>query len=138
MLIDFENTGFITVCPHPELIPVEDKKSYIPSSTWGYIRGDISEQTDLMRLLANIESGLTPDQIALLVNADSRLDEVEQDIIDLTAQHNTDITEITTALNTKAEAADYYTKSEIDSKNYLTEHQSLAGYATENWVYGRG
>lgn len=138
MLIDWENTGFITVCPTPEYTPIEDNNTYIPTNIWGYIRGDIGEQSDLMRLLANVESGLTPEQIALLVNADSRLNEVEQDIIDLTAQHNTEITDITTTLSTKADAADYYTKSEIDNKKYLTEHQSLAGYATENWVYGRG
>ena len=136
MLVDW-NEGYISVCPTPDLIPVEDKNTYIPTSTWGYIKGSISEQSDLMRLLANIESGLTHDQIALLTNADIRLNEVEQDIIDLTAQHNTEITDITTALSTKADAADHYTKSEIDSKNYLTEHQSLAGLATENWVYGR-
>lgn len=30
--------------------------------------------------------------------------------------------------------ASYYTKKEIDGKGYLTEHQSLADYATKTWV----
>ena len=137
MLVDW-NEGYISVCPTPEYTPIVDNTLYIPISTWGFIKGDISEQGDLMNLLTTIESGLTPDQIALLVNADERMYELEQDIIDLTAQHNTEITDITTALTTKANTSDVYTKEEIDSKGYLTEHQSLVGYATENWVYTRG
>ena len=33
---------------------------------------------------------------------------------------------------------DYYTKTEIDNKGYLTEHQSLSGLATEAWVGQQG
>ena len=137
MLIDFENTGYISLCPSPDIIPVEDKNTYIPSSTWGYIRGDISEQSDLMDLLANIENGLTADQIGLLVNADSRLNTVEQDIAALEVSHDHDITHINSEISTKANAVDVYTKSEIDSKHYLTEHQDLSDYATMNWVYSK-
>ena len=133
MLVDW-NEGYISVCPTPEYTPIADNTLYIPISTWGFIKGDISEQGDLMNLLTTIESGLTPDQIALLVNADEKVYELGQDIIDLTAKHNTEITDITTALNTKANTTDVYTKEEIDSKGYLTEHQSLVGYATEQWV----
>lgn len=32
------------------------------------------------------------------------------------------------------ELSKYYTKTEIDGKGYLTEHQSLANYATQSWV----
>ena len=138
MLIDWENTGYISVCPAPEYTPIEDNNTYIPTSTWGFIRGDISEQSDLMELLANIEGGLTAEQISLLVNADDRLDSVERDIAALETSHELDITHITTELNNKANADSVYTKEQIDSKGYLTEHQSLAGYATENWVYQRG
>ena len=138
MLVDFENTGYISVCPTPDIIPVEDKHTYIPTSTWGYIRGDIGEQKDLMNLLTTIESGLTAEQIALLVNADERIDEVKADVIELEQKHNTEISDINSMLNSKVNITDVYTKSEIDSKGYLTEHQSLAGYATENWVYQRG
>jgi hypothetical protein len=137
MLVDW-NEGYISVCPTPDLIPVEDKHTYIPTSTWGYIRGDISEQKDLMNLLTTIESGLTAEQIALLVDADERIDEVKADVIELDQKHNTEIGDINSMLNSKVNITDVYTKSEIDSKGYLTEHQSLAGYATENWVYQRG
>ena len=41
---------------------------------------------------------------------------------------------MTTALASKANASDVYTKSEIDNAGYLTSHQSLAGYATEQYV----
>jgi hypothetical protein len=138
MLIDFENTGYIKVCSSPDIIPIEEKNTYIPTSTWGYIRGDIAEQSDLMDLLANIESGLTAEQISLLVNADDRLDSVERDIAALETSHEVDITHINTEISKKANIVDVYTKSEIDSKNYLTEHQSLTGYATESWVYSKG
>ena len=150
MLVDFENTGYISVCPTPDIIPVEDKHTYIPTSTWGYIRGDIGEQKDLMNLLTTIESGLTAEQIALLVNADDKLDELQTAIAEL------DINKITAALSGKANISDVYTKEEVDNlfenievdadltgyateewvkqQGYLTEHQSLAGYATESWV----
>lgn len=137
MLVDW-NEGYISVCPTPDLIPVEDKHTYIPTSTWGYIRGDISEQKDLMNLLTTIESGLTAEQIALLVDTDEMIDEVKADVIELEQRHNTEIGDINSMLNSKVNITDVYTKSEIDSKGYLTEHQSLAGYATENWVYQRG
>jgi hypothetical protein len=138
MLIDWENTGFISVCPAPEYTPIEDNNTYIPTSTWGFIRGDISEQSDLMNLLTTIESGLSPAQIALLVGADEKIYEVKADVIELEQKHNTEISDINSMLNSKVNITDVYTKSEIDSKGYLTEHQSLAGYATENWVYQRG
>ena len=137
MLVDW-NEGYINACLQPDIIPVEDNNNYIPTSTWGYISGDISVQSDLMALLTNIESGLTTDQIALLVNVDSRLDELEEDVSDLVNKFDIDTTDIVAALALKADADSVYTKSEIDSKNYLTEHQDLSGYATENWVYTRG
>lgn len=137
MLVDW-NEGYINACLQPDIIPVEDNNNYIPTSTWGYITGDISVQSDLMALLTNIESGLTTDQIALLVNVDSRLDEIEEDVADLVNKFDIDTTDIVAALALKADADSVYTKSEIDSRNYLTEHQDLSGYATENWVYTRG
>ena len=36
MLVDW-NEGYISVCPTPDLIPVEDKKTYIP--TLGVYKG---------------------------------------------------------------------------------------------------
>ena len=155
MLVDW-NEGYISVCPTPDLIPVEDKHTYIPTSTWGYIRGDISEQKDLMNLLTTIESGLTAEQIALLVNADDKLDELQTAIAELEQKSLADMTEINAVLDKKADAADVYTKEEVDNlfenievdadltgyateewvkqQGYITEHQSLDGYATESWV----
>lgn len=158
MLIDFENTGYITVCETPEIVPVEEKNSYIPASTWGFIRGDIKEQSDLISLLTTIESGLTPEQIKLLVDTDSRFEDVEKSVIELDAKNTNEYVEINLILDTKADAADVYSKLEIDNKGYLTEHQSLAdyytkreidtaldnlevdlsGYATEEWVKQQG
>lgn len=55
-------------------------------------------------------------------------------------------TQATSALANKADKAttlagygitNAYTKTESDNK-YLTEHQSLSGYATESWVTGQG
>lgn len=131
MLIDFENTGYIKICPHPM---VEEQCTYIPASTWGFIRGDIKEQSDLISLLTTIESGLTPEQIKLLVDTDSRFEDVEKSVIELDAKNTNEYVEINLMLDTKADAADVYSKMEIDNKGYLTEHQSLAGYATEQWV----
>ncbi len=34
--------------------------------------------------------------------------------------------------------SDYYTKTEVDNKGYLTQHQSLSGLATETWVGQQG
>ena len=150
MLINFDNTGYIKVCEHTNL-PVEDK--YIPSSTWGFIRGDISEQKDLLELLTTIESGLTPEQIELIVDADEKLNDVESKIVELNSDIdaslllvNQSIISLETAdvkinkdiedlefrvnedLNLKADADKVYTKSDIDGK----------GYATESWIYSKG
>ena len=150
MLINFDNTGYIKVCEHTNL-PVEDK--YIPASTWGFIRGDISEQKDLMELLTTIESGLTPEQIELIVDVDDKLNDVESKIVELNSdidaslllvnqsiisletadiKINKDIEELEFRVNEdlilKADADKVYTKTEIDGK----------GYATESWVYSKG
>lgn len=137
MLIDFENVGYIKVCDHPDVIPVENNNSFIPASTWGYIRGDISEQSDLLKLFANIESGLTPEQIELLSRAEDIIGDVEDGILDLSKEFDSKIEGLTLVLEKKADVDSVYTKSEIDNKGYLTEHQSLAGYATESWVYSK-
>ena len=42
MLIDFENIGYVK-CDNV-LLPTES--SYIPASTWGFIKGDITEQKE--------------------------------------------------------------------------------------------
>ena len=47
---------------------------------------------------------------------------------------NTSITTDVLHIESTVDLSDYYTKSEIDGKGYLTQHQSLKGYATEDWV----
>ena len=69
-----------------------------------------------------------------MVDTDSRFEDVEKSVIELDAKNTNEYVEINLLLDTKADAADVYTKTEIDNKGYLTEHQSLAGYATESWV----
>ena len=118
MLVDFENIDYIKVCPETHTLQIPD--CYIPASTWGFIMGDITEQKDLIELISNIEIGITPEQIALLQNVEK------------------EINEINNSLDMKVDVSEVYTKREIDNKGYLTEHQSLAGYATESWVYGKG
>lgn len=54
----------------------------------------------------------------------TKVDKNTADITDI----NTDITEINTALGTKANASDVYTKTEADGK-YLTQHQDISGKA---------
>ena len=139
MLVDFENTGYISVCPTPDIIPIEEKNTYIPASTWGFIKGDISEQKDLMNLLTTIESGLTAEQIALLVNADDKLDELQTAIAELEQKNLADMTEINAALDTKADADAVYTKEEVDNLfENIEVNADLTGYATEDWVKQQG
>lgn len=38
----------------------------------------------------------------------------------------------------QVDLSNYYTKQDIDNKNFLTEHQSLEGYATKEWVENQG
>lgn len=47
---------------------------------------------------------------------------------------NTSITTDAIHIESTVDLSNYYTKEEIDGKGYLTQHQSLEGYATEIWV----
>lgn len=40
--------------------------------------------------------------------------------------------------NSQVDLSNYYTKQDIDNKNFLTEHQSLEEYATKEWVENKG
>ena len=146
MLVDFENIDYIKVCPETHTLQIPDCHTlqipdcYIPASTWGFMMGDITEQKDLMELISNIEIGITPEQIALLQNVEKEINEINK------------------SLDIKVDYGEVYTKTEIDNKGYLTEHQSLTnyytktevdnkldnidvdltGYATEKWVKEQG
>ena len=131
MLIDFENIGYVK-CDNILLPTVS---SYIPASTWGFIKGDITEQKDLIDLITNLEIGLTPEQIQMLSNAEIRLDNLENilETLDTETITNT-LNGVKIELNRKAYKDEVYTKSEIDNKGYLTEHQSLADYYNKSEV----
>ena len=109
MLIDFENIGYVK-CDNILLPTVS---SYIPASTWGFIKGDITEQKDLIDLINNLETGLTPEQIELLSNTSNIINEFK---------------------------TDYYTKREVDNiiSNIEVGDVDLTGYATEQWVEDKG
>ena len=93
-----------------------------PATAWGEIHGDINQQVDLKNLLATEISG-----VETWVNSQG-------------FAHQSDIPSLT----------GYATETWVESKGYLTEHQSLdsyalktdipslTGYATENWVESRG
>lgn len=40
--------------------------------------------------------------------------------------------------DSQVDLSNYYTKQDIDNKKFLTEHQSLEGYATKEWVAEQG
>ena len=70
------------------------------------------------------------DQIAAVVGEAPETLDTLKEIADV-LNENTTLSEITTTLSSKANAADVYTKSEIDEAGYLTSHQSLEDYATK-------
>jgi hypothetical protein len=110
MLVDFENIDYIKVCPQAGLMTN-------PNNVWGYIKGDITEQKDLMELISNIEIGITPEQIALLQNVEK------------------EINEINASLNMKVDVSEVYTKSEIDDKiDNIDVDVDLTEYATKSYV----
>lgn len=41
-------------------------------------------------------------------------------------------------VDSQVDLSNYYTKQDIDNKNFLTEHQSLEEYATKEWVENKG
>ena len=147
MLIDFENIGYVK-CDNV-LLPTES--SYIPASTWGFIKGDITEQKDLIDLITNLEIGLTPEQIELLTNTSNIINEFKTDyynkseIDDIVNNIDVDLTGYATEdwvrnqgyLTEHQSLTDYYTKSEIDDivNNIDVD---LTGYATEQWVEDKG
>ena len=126
MLIDFENIGYVK-CDNI-LLPTES--SYIPASTWGFIKGDITEQKDLMKLINNIEVGLTPEQIELLSNTSNIINEFKTDYYTKREVDNI-ISNIEVG---DVDLTGYATEQWVRNQGYLTEHQSLVDYAKKQWV----
>ena len=113
-----------------------NKNKLIPaieiSTSWGEIKGDISKQTDLVKLTTDLDTSIKG-----WVTEQGFLTE-HQDLSDY-------------ALKTEIPSLDgYATESWVQSQGYLTEHQdlssyalkteipSLDGYATESWVQSQG
>lgn len=57
---------------------------------------------------------------------------------DLSSAIQESLNKADTALQTHQSLVGYATENWVEGKGYLTEHQSLSGYATENWVENKG
>lgn len=97
-------------------------------------KGYLTEHQDISNLATKAELATKADTSSL----DGKVDKVEgkslisdSEIARLATLTNYDDTEIKNEIATKANSSDVYTKTESDSK-YITEHQSLANYATKD------
>ena len=119
-----------------------------PATAWGEIHGDINQQVDLKNLLATEISGVEtwvnsqgfakesdipelPDlsDYALKTELPDLSDYTTRDYVETWVNsqgfaHQSDIPSLT----------GYATETWVESKGYLTEHQSLDSYATREYV----
>ena len=111
-------------------------------SDWNATEGEkvIANKPDLSEYATNVELNHVKSELANKADTsslDGKVDKVEgkslvddSEIARLATLTNYDDTEVKNLIATKANSADVYTKTESDAK-YLTEHQSLADYATK-------
>ena len=111
-------------------------------SDWNATEGEqvIANKPDLSQYATNVELNHVKSELATKADTSSlngKVDKVEgksliddSEIARLATLTNYDDTEVKNLIATKANSADVYTKTESDAK-YLTEHQSLANYATK-------
>ena len=111
-------------------------------SDWDATEGEkvIANKPDLSEYATNVELNHVKSELANKADTSSlngKVDKVEgkslvddSEIARLATLTNYDDTEVKNLIATKANSADVYTKTESDAK-YLTEHQSLANYATK-------
>ena len=111
-------------------------------SDWNATEGEkvIANKPDLSQYATNVELNHVKSELANKADTsslDGKVDKVEgkslvddSEIARLATLTNYDDTEVKNLIATKANSADVYTKTESDAK-YLTEHQSLADYATK-------
>lgn len=116
-----------------------------PATAWGEIHGDINQQVDLKNLLATEISGVEtwvnsqgyakeselPDfgAYALKTELPNLSDYTTRDYVETWVNsqgfaHQSDIPSLT----------GYATENWVESRGYLTEHQSLDSYATRDYV----
>ena len=114
-------------------------------SDWNATEGEkvIANKPDLSQYATNVELNHVKSELATKADTsslNSKVDKVEgkslvddSEIARLATLTNYDDTEVKNLIATKANSADVYTKTESDAK-YLTEHQSLANYATKSEI----
>ena len=114
-------------------------------SDWNATEGEqvIANKPDLSEYATNVELNHVKSELANKADTSSlngKVDKVEgkslvddSEIARLATLTNYNDTEVKNLIATKANSADVYTKTESDAK-YLTEHQSLADYATKSEI----
>lgn len=94
----------------------------VTNAVWGTITGDINQQTDLQKELTSIKESIPEPYNDTEIKEDiTTLQSTKADKSEIpdTSTLATK-TELSSGLDSKADKADTYTKSEIDGKNYLT------------------
>ena len=136
ILDEFAKVGFATV----NWLEITGKPTTF--SDWDATEGEqvIANKPDLSQYATNVELNHVKSELANKADTSSlngKVDKVEgkslisdSEITRLATLTNYDDTEVKNLIATKANSADVYTKTESDAK-YLTEHQSLADYATK-------
>ncbi len=90
--------------------------------SWGTIVGNLEDQKDLKDYIKNAVTGdIDLSEYAKKTELPKKLSELVNDSGFITTYTETDPV-------WNSEKSNYYTKTEINNKNYLTEHQSLADY----------
>ena len=95
-----------------------DLSQYATKTELNHVKSELANKADISSLNSKVDK----------VEGKSLVDDSE--IARLATLTNYDDTEVKNLIATKANSADVYTKTESDAK-YLTEHQSLANYATK-------
>lgn len=86
---------------------------------------DTKVETLTTKVNAN-ESAIT------IINGNEATDgSIAKSLKDAKAYTDEKATELNSVVNTKANSSDVYTKTEIDNKGYITEHQDISGLATK-------
>lgn len=90
---------------------------------------DYFTESDIQEIISiiNAEDGILKDYL--------KITDAEKEYLKVSdAYTREEIDEKLKDLNIDIDLSDYYTKQQIDEKGFLTEHQSLEGLATEEWV----
>lgn len=116
-----------------------------PATAWGEIHGDINQQVDLKNLLATEISGVETWVNSQGYAKESELPDfgdyaLKTELPDLSNYTTRDYVETWVNSQGYAHQSDipsltgYATENWVESRGYLTEHQSLDSYATREYV----